>query len=300
MICSICKRETVHASFLENGVDFEYGVSGVFNYKVCVICGLKAMDPMPSVEEALTYYPLDYHGFEPPKSEITKWLIERNLKQRAQLYKKLIGDKGNILDVGAADGAHFNVWQKEGDWKFYGFEFKDEIASSARSLGRNIDTATMETYDPKGKKFSLIIVNHLLEHVQDPYATVSKAFLLLNKGGYIVGEVPNIASLDFLIFKRFWGGCHWPRHLHQFTPKVLEKMFLDSGYSEVKFHYPLHTGHWALSVQNFLQSFKLTKTKTKNGRVWYYPILLFVFIPINILQKLFGFTGIVGFSARKI
>lgn len=297
--CSICGNNSKHYDFVNNGRDFEYGVPGVFKYSKCVECGLVVLDPLPAIEEVLTFYPLDYHGYDEPTSRLTKFLIRKNLVQRANLYKDLIGDSGNILDVGSADGAHFDIWQKEGKWNFYGFEFKDEVAEAGRKKGRNIDTATMETYDARGRKFKLIILNHLLEHVHDPMFVVKKSFDLLEKDGFIVGEVPNIRSLDFKIFGRYWGGSHWPRHLHQFTPAVLEDMFVKSGYKNIKFHYPLHTGHWALSVQNFMQSMDFTKTKTNNGRTWYYPILLILFVPINLLQKIVGFTGIVGFTAQK-
>ena len=111
--------------------------------------------------------------------------------------------------------------------------------------------------------------------------------------------MPNIASFDFCLFKRYWGGCHWPRHLHQFTPRSMTYLLESAGFTDVRIHYLLHTGHWALSVQNMLQSWAPTHTRLTNSRAWYYSFLLLLFVPINAVAVLFRQTGIIGFTARK-
>ena len=296
--CSGCERATEHVSFFEGGKDWEYGVPGSFNQSRCTVCGLVAMVPMPSLEEILTFYPNTYHGYQAATSPVTRWLIERNLRQRARVYKALIGSHGMILDVGAADGAHFDIWKTEGAWEFAGFEFNPEIAADARAQGRDVATATIETFDARGRTFDLIIMNHLLEHVQDPLDTMRRAVALLKPGGYLVGEVPSLKSIDRWMFGNYWGGCHWPRHLHQFTPETLSSQLTNAGFETPRIHYLLHTSHWALSFQNWLQDRAWGRTTLTNGRAWYYPIFLLACVPINFVQKLLGLTGIIGFVAR--
>lgn len=299
--CSVCGRITDHSIFLLNGIDWEYGVKGRFHQGKCSGCGLVTMIPMPTPESIISFYPDSYHGYQAGGGNnfLTKWLIRRNLKQREHFYASLIGNRAQILDVGSAEGGHFDVWKENRDWEIFGFEFNEHAAALGRSAGRDIQTATMETYNSQGKTFDLIIMNHLLEHVIDPMDTVRKAYNLLKPGGFIVGETPNIASLDFILFREYWGGCHWPRHLHQFTPFTIKTMLKNSGYSSITFQYPLHTSHWALSIQNFLQSKKLTSVSLKNGRAWYYPLLLLGFVPLSAMQKITGHTGIIGFVAKK-
>lgn len=299
--CSLCAIETEHHPYLENGHDWEYGVAGVFTQGKCIECGLVTMIPMPALAEIMAFYPDTYHGYQEggATNPLTRWLIRRNLKQREKFYASLIGNSGSILDVGSGEGTHFDVWTEEKAWDIRGFEFNEAAATLGRARGRDIETATLETYDTKGKKFDLIIVNHLLEHVVDPYDTVVRAYALLAPGGYLVGETPNIASLDFALFKTYWGGCHWPRHLHQFSRETLGAMFHRAGFKDVRFNYPLHTSHWALSIQNLLQSSRFTHVSLKNGRAWYYPFLLLACIPINLVQKMTGHTGIIGFVMQK-
>ncbi len=297
--CSICAQETPHHPFFERGQDWEYGIPGTFRQERCHLCGLVTMVPMPAPDVVLGYYPKEYHGYQSATSALTRWLIKRNLRQRARMYRRLIGRTGTILDVGAADGAHFDVWRTEGDWTLVGFEFNDAIAAEARAHGRDVATATMETFDAQGRTFDLIIMNHLLEHVPDPLETVRRASALLNPGGMLVGEVPNLRSVDRWLFGAFWGGCHWPRHLQQFTPASLTRMFTRAGFEGPHLLFLLHTSHWALSVQNWLQARIWGRTRLRNGRAWYYPFLLVLFIPVNTLQKWLRCTGIMGFTARK-
>lgn len=299
LYCSICRRKTDHVPFFEGGQDWEYGVPGVFRQERCSVCELVTSVPLPTTDVLLGYYPPNYHGYQSPTSSLTRWLVERNLRERAKGYRRLIGPEGVILDVGAADGAHFDVWEQVGNWELMGFEFNEEIARDARTHGREIATATMETYDPKGRMFDLIIMNHLLEHVPDPFDTVRRAYAFLKPGGYIVGEVPSLYSFDRWIFGSYWGGCHWPRHVQQFSPRSITSLFVGAGFLAPHISYLLHTSHWALSIQNWLQAHALTKTVLQNGRSWYYPLLLLCCIPINLLQKLLGCTGIIGFVARK-
>lgn len=300
MYCSICQKETPRLPFLTGGRDYEYGVPGVWEQTACAVCGLVATTPMPSMDEILSYYPKSYHGYQSAPSRITRFLVTRNLRARAKLYRALIGPDARILDVGSADGAHFDTWQEvEPGWALYGFEFNDGAAAAGRAEGRRIATATIESYQPPVSEFQLIIMNHLLEHVRDPFDTTARVYALLASGGSLVGEVPNIRSWDFSLFGRFWGGCHWPRHVHQFTPATMSLMLTKTGFSDVQISYQLHTGHWALSVQNWLQSHRLTRVTLSNGRAWYYPLLLIAFVPVNLVAQLFGMTGIIGFSARK-
>jgi SAM-dependent methyltransferase len=299
IFCSLCRQETPHTSFFERGQDWEYGVPGTFRQERCDICGLVAMAPMPNLETILSYYPAAYHGYQSSTSALTRRLIDYSLRERARMYRRLISSRGDILDVGAADGAHFDVWQTEGAWNFVGFEFNDAVAQAARNAGRNVVTASMETFDAQGKTFDLIIMNHLLEHVTDPRDTVERARALLKPGGWLVGEVPNLRSWDRMVMGRYWGGCHWPRHVHQFTPSTLQTLFRVAGFERPHFSWLLRTDHWALSVQNFLQSRTQTRVMLKHGRAWYYAPLLLLFIPLNMIQRLLHRTGVVGFRVQK-
>lgn len=296
--CLLCdsKRNEV---FLEEGKDFEYGVGGKFKLVRCTSCGLISLSPKPSIEQLLSFYPASYHSYNAPISRVTKFLGHAVLKQRARKIEKLIGNRGKILDVGCADGEHFDDLRKFGSWQFIGIDFNDKIVERGRKGGREIYTATLEDFNYPKESFDLVIMDHLLEHVPDPAATLNSACRLLKSGGCLVGAVPNINSLDRILSGRFWGGYHLPRHVYHFNSQTLEEIFEKHRFKVTEIGYDLHTGHWALSVQNFFQSLKPTKTKIEQGRTFYYSSLLLLFLPLNLLQKLCHCTGVISFTAQK-
>jgi SAM-dependent methyltransferase len=298
MICKICGSDKNDLIFKGLG-DLEYGLDGKFDFNHCLKCRVIFLQPTPSNADLLNFYPNDYHGYNSPRSALTSLLIRLNLKNRASFYKKLIGEHGDILDIGSADGAHFEILKEFGKWNFAGIEFNDKVAQVGRNRGHEIYTETIETCNFGERKFDLIIMNHLIEHVGDPALTVSKAADLLKEGGYLIGETPNNRSFDFLIFKKYWGGLHVPRHTFIFNSTSLRQLLLKSGFLPGKFNYSMDTSHWALSVQNYFQSQARTKSKLVQGRAFYFPFFLILFVPINFIQKIFGWTGIVRFTAKK-
>lgn len=298
MKCTICGSEELEKIYA--GLpDREYGVAGGFDFKLCRKCQLLFMDPMPATADLLGFYPADYHGYGSPPSRLTEYLIKMNLKNRADLYGKLIGNNGLILDVGSADGYHFDVLNQFGNWQFVGVEFNDEVAQAGRKQGREIYTSTIEDFNFGERSFDLIIMNHLIEHVTDPNATIASASRILRTGGFIVGETPNTDSWDYRIFGKYWGGMHTPRHTHLFSPQSLRVLLENNGLILDKIEFSLDTSHWALSIQHFLQDKKWTKIELVHGRTFYYPLLLLALLPMNIIQRLFRATGVIRFIARK-
>ena len=280
--------------------DYEYGVPGLFTLRECRACGQHYLSPRPKEKDLPQCYPLDYHGYQTRAiSRLYDLLTSAQMRRRFARYHRLLGSEANVLDVGCGDGYVLKELKKRApEWQLYGVEFKEEIARSGQEQGFTICYGTLEECAFSGVAFDLLIMNHLIEHLPDPLRTLKKAQEMLKPGGYIIGEVPNYDSWDRRVASQYWGGHHTPRHLFQFTPKTLAALFTRAGLSTVRISPELHTGHWAGSVQNFLQNTPL-KTTLRNGRAPYYPLLLALFVPINILQALLGKTGIMSFIAKK-
>ena len=180
-----------------------------------------------------------------------------------------------------------------------GVEFKDEIAEKGRQKGRNIITGIIDDILDTDKKFDLIIMNNLIEHVLDPVGEMKKAYQLLKPNGCIIMETPNTDCWDYVISKKYWGGLHVPRHTYLFSSGNLKLLAEQTGFIVEEIKYLLNTDHWAISVQNYLQSTSLFKTNITKGRVWYFKYLLFTFIPLNFLQVILKKTGAINVVLRK-
>lgn len=297
--CILCGN-TEAEQFLTEIKDWEYNVIRNNVFMLCSKCRLVFLNPIPTLAQLKQYYPPDYHGFYTAQNGFISVLYKITYHFRFKDYVRLIGRHGAILDVGCADAPYFDLLRKKyPDMDLMGLEFKDEIAQKGRLRGNNIITGTIDDILNKGKKFDLIIMNNLIEHVIDPIEELNKAKQLLKPDAYIILETPNTDSWDFMLAKKYWGGLHAPRHIFLVSDHNIIKMAQIVGLEVQRINYLLNTDHWALSVQNYFQSTFHYKTKLIRGRSWYYKYLLLLFIPINIIQKILCKTGSISVVLQK-
>lgn len=296
--CSVCDSTAGFDLIHENCEDFEYMVKGSWKYWECRDCGTWVIDPLPTKIELIDYYPPNYHSYGRPKSGLVRQLWRLVLRQKGKKIHKLIGNHGKFLDVGCADGFVIRELEKLEGWRGYGIELNDDIAKMGRAKGTEIQSGMIEDATFPDNFFDLIIMNHLLEHVTEPRETMLAAKRLLKPGGFILGEMPNTSSWDAAISGRYWGGLHAPRHLYLMNKLGARALADECGFEVVSISASPHTGHWAGSVQNRLHRTRHGEGLTY-GRDWYFPFLLCLFLPINILQALLLKTGILCFVLKK-
>jgi SAM-dependent methyltransferase len=80
------------------------------------------------------------------------------------------------------------------------------------------------------QSFDVITMRHALEHLHQPLQALRAANQLLVGGGTMIVTVPNIDSLPFKWFGRYWWGLNLPRHLTHFTPDTLHLMLTRAGF----------------------------------------------------------------------
>jgi len=296
--CMVCGEHTTFFVKHDACHDWEYGIEGAWQFVQCSACGVLVLDPLPSVEKLVQYYPSQYHSYNRPESLITKILWHCVLRNKIALLKKLMPPGSRFLDVGCSDGYVIRELEKRGGWRGSGIEFQADIAEKGRTAGTDIYTGVLEHAPFDDETFNLIIMDHLLEHVTSPEKTMQSAHRLLKPGGYIVGDIPNTDSWDANSAGRFWGGLHTPRHLFLMNKNNLKQLAQRTGFNLVETRASLHTGHWAGSVQNYCEKSSRGGNLTL-GRAAYYPLLLVLFIPINCLQFLLNKTGVLSFILQK-
>ena len=296
--CLVCGEYATVGLQVIDGQDFEYNIKGTWRFLQCNSCGVWILDPFPTVKQLLKYYPAQYHSYNRPESFITRTLWRLTLRQKTHYLKKLIPSGARFLEIGCADGHVIRELERRGGWKGSGIEFKDEIAELGRKRGTDIRTGTLEEVSFSVGQFDLIVMDHLLEHVTNPEVTMRTACQLLKPGGYIVGNTPNTASWDAAFAGRYWGGLHTPRHLFLMNPKNLSRLAERTGFNVIEVLPSLHTGHWAGSAQNFFER-KTRGEHLRQGRAFYFPLLLMLFIPVNAIQCIFKKTGVIGFTFQK-
>jgi SAM-dependent methyltransferase len=252
---------------------------------------------LPRPEQLASFYPSSYSAYN--SDTLISLLFRLVYRLDAQRVERLIGKRGRILDIGAGNGSALLQLRERGQWELCGLEFDEAAASKARERGLDVRSGEVTARDhfPDGS-FDLIRMGHVLEHVLDPAQTIARVYRLLRPGGVLYGETPNTDCLDFSIFGRYWGALHVPRHLTFFNSKNLRDLLAKCGYTDIRISPRLRTVGWSCGLQNwFADRFALRVPDT--GRVSWYVLLIIPFLPVTLVQSLFGSTGTIAFTARR-
>jgi SAM-dependent methyltransferase len=279
--------------------DYEYGTRGEYRWLRCDGCRVVRLDPFPSPETLERAYPPTYHAYVQPQSSLSRWLIGRARVATARALAAHLPGDGVVLDVGCSNGLLLADIGMRGAYRLLGVEYSPAMAAQARRRGIDVWCGELADAPFTSQSVDLVVMQHVLEHVSDPIEGLIRIARLLKPGGRVVGEVPNLDSWDARLFGATWGGGHAPRHLWHFTPATLTRALESTGFAHIAIRPSLHTGHWALSIQNWLRRNRESTEGLRSGRAWYFPILLLAFLPINVLQMPSLATGVMRFEAVR-
>ena len=140
---------------------------------------------------------------------------------------------GRLLDVGCGSGDWLSGMRRHG-WRVQGVEFDPAAAAAARARGLPVLVGTLEQQHLPAASFDAITLNHVIEHVPDPAATLRECARLLRPGGRIVLFTPNAASLGHAWFKSSWRGLEPPRHLQVLSFPAIRSLLGQAGFTGVK------------------------------------------------------------------
>jgi len=161
------------------------------------------------------------------------------------------GKPGKLLDVGCGNGEFLRFANNFG-WSVVGVDFDEGAVAEARSGGLDVRTGGVDVINEK-EKFDFISLSHVIEHVYNPVELIQSCYLLLNDGGTLWLETPNIESMGYAIYKSNWRGLEPPRHILLFNQASLNEVLLNSGFVSVeqKLH-GLSGAYMALSSERLL------------------------------------------------
>jgi 2-polyprenyl-3-methyl-5-hydroxy-6-metoxy-1,4-benzoquinol methylase len=145
--------------------------------------------------------------------------------------------RSDVLDVGAADGSVARVLRATG-CRVWGVELDEEAAVAARQVCEEVVVGDVETIDLQaslGRRFDVILLLDVLEHLKDPAAVLSQARDLLADDGWILVSLPNVAHAAVrlqLLGGRFVYtdlGLLDRTHLRFFDRQGVEALFAGAG-----------------------------------------------------------------------
>ena len=267
VFCDLCHSDQSEVVTRQRDLLLEV-TNDEFTIVKCSRCGLIYLNPRPSKDLLGSYYPTvyyppvqakvrpqleqqakkvsaqikrwvleDYYGY--PSAASVGWLriVRRILLWPDKTLRELKGrhplpwrGEGKVLDVGCGAGGNLKALQDQG-WQVFGIEISDVAAAHARDLLQaDIHTGTLESAPFLPKSFDMVLMSHSLEHLPSPADALRRVHLLLKDNGLLVVSVPNVNSLEYKLFSRWWFQLDPPRHFYQFDKRSLSRFFTQAGF----------------------------------------------------------------------
>jgi len=167
-------------------------------------------------------------------SGIIKTPIIEDDYRRAKQFEKYLKNK-NVLDFGCGWGGFLtNIKQNK---SLSGVELREECINHIQNKIKKINISNnIISFD---KKFDIITMFHVLEHIPQQIKTLKFLKSKLNKNGKIIIEVPH--AEDFLILqdelKEFKNFIFWSEHLILHTYNSLKTILFKSGFKKINIQY---------------------------------------------------------------
>lgn len=185
----------------------------------------------------------------------------RDCRSRLKKIKKFIKPEVNILDIGCHEGIFLKLAQNSGCHVF-GLEPNHKMVDYAKKMNLSVTQGTIETFTAE-KKFDLVTLFHVLEHLKNPKNEIKKIRDFLKPNGHLVLEVPNIESYLAKKLKDDWPLIN-SEHLSYFSLKTI-KIFLNNNGFSVKEIYFRQFDEWNLNIRESLTRLGFLRYKRKNG-----------------------------------
>lgn len=173
----------------------------------CRECGTVLQPSLPQGTELLELYAqMDderYLGEERGRRDTARRLLDR------------LGPDGGgrrLLDVGCGHGLLMDEARRRG-YRVQGLELSRAAVRHARErLALPVREEALEQAEFGDRRFDVIVLADVLEHLQDPVGALERCRALLSPGGALVVVTPDPASLTARIAGRRWWG-YLPAHL---------------------------------------------------------------------------------------
>lgn len=250
--CNTCGSSD--ATEVARSRDYEFHTcENEFVFVRCVPCGHVYLRNRPDLSELSTIYPTSYYQFNEFLGPRVTWL--RSLSQRTKLapLRRYCGPGSVIADVGCGNGELLRVAQQYGDpsWRLVGVDFSPDACAHLERMGIDNYCGIFETLTWTGDPPNAIVMNQVIEHLEDPRASVARAHALLAPGGVLILETPSTDAWDARwFFDRYWGGWHCPRHWHLYTPETLAALLSAQGFDVIETTFLLNPYTWLHSLRN--------------------------------------------------
>lgn len=296
MKCDLCEKEDYRIVY-DQLIDSISLKAEFFQLVMCNNCHLVSLSPKPDAQTLRSYYTSEY---QPYKKDRGIYLLLKQLLWRMDKHfiKRLIGSTGSVLEIGCDQGEYLHALGNQYDR--LGIEMDAGCVEKGKQRFKlDLREGTLEdfTFSPQ-KKFNLIIMRHVLEHLSSPEMALKKLKSLLAPGGTALISTPNFNSIERMLFGRYWHSLDIPRHLFIFTPKTFASYLQKNGFQIICLKYSSVPNDWIGSIRRWcnVKGFRWLSLffDIKNFS------LIFFFFPFSFITSILKKSSRITFAIKPI
>ncbi len=296
--CPICKQSDFY-KVVSNCKENISLTEKSYSYRKCLNCKVISQFPTPDIPTISKHY--QFLNKEKEKNISNKKTLallfkikdyyqnKKNIKNTLRNILKF-GEKDypylsrlhgrKILDLGAGNG-FFSLAAKEKGFDVISIEQNKSSINFAKLIGikmieSDISSKTSMKY---ASQVDNITLNHVFEHILEPYNFLSNLQKNISKDTKVVIIVPNANSIWRYIFKERWYGWDPPIHLHLYNKRALEIIVNNAGF---KVEY--------LSSINRIDSLYAAVQHSYKNLVNLKFVFRIIILPIQPLLKIFNLS----------
>jgi SAM-dependent methyltransferase len=231
--CNYCKVD-------DATVVFPAGVAQLNQVVRCNRCGLMYASPRakePDHIEIAGYDP-EYNPLYPRDPRVLKEQLQvRDYEKTRALLNRIYPERGKLVEVGSSLGYLLEIFRHDG-WDVLGIEpFYQACRHAREQLGLEVKNAILETANLPDEFADVVLLNHVIEHLDDPHRTLQEVNRILKPGGHFVIETPRYDTLMFKLMGRRERSVSCGGHIYFFTTSSLRTLYEAAGFETVQLDY---------------------------------------------------------------
>jgi SAM-dependent methyltransferase len=265
--CPVCGKGRLNFAFMAE--EKHYGLKHPFKNSRCADCGAVVVDPQPSLRELGPYYAQSYYSFSASDNEgffrkllfrvYTAYLGGRGTRLEKACFWMLgpylrapkARPGARLLDIGCGAGDYLSFMRRLG-FKVQGLEPGAAAVKAARARGLDVRRGTLGSVAFPAKRFDVVTLNHVFEHIGEPRKAMAEIRRILKPGGTLVIGVPSTHSLTFALFGENWSALDTPRHLVNYDPRNLARLAGDFGFECLSVTYKSDSYQFLSALRDLL------------------------------------------------
>ena len=225
MPCILCQNDgPFRPLYVKDGYPIE----------TCPSCGLAQLNPLPPDDVLDALYGDAYYDEQDGTVGYDEY-AEQEEEYRATFVEELdrvrpFAPDGTVLDVGCGYGFFLGAALDAG-YDAYGVDVARTAVEAARRTypDRVFHGAVEDVPELEGRRFDVIFVSHLIEHICDPVPFVQNLAARLTDHGVLVLVTPNIKSILARVSGRRWVSLKLPEHVCFYSPKTITELLRRAG-----------------------------------------------------------------------